>query len=112
LATSAQSIGWQKTGPHKYIRSLDAIERSLKYVYDDLAPPGIRSQDILTTAHINLDRGPTLEPVIFETLMRRAWARVSLLHPAVAATFLVMVLSILFLRMKGKYKHGWQRASL
>ncbi|CAI7585007.1 unnamed protein product [Penicillium manginii] len=87
LATSAQSIGWQKIGPHKYIRSLDAIERSLKYAYEDLAPPGIRTQDVLTTAHISLDRGLTLEPVVFETLMRRAWARVGLLHPAVAATF-------------------------
>lgn len=84
---NTHASSWQKIGPRQYRRPLDAIERSLNQAYEDFAPPGFRSQDVLTTARIALDSTNGTSPSSIEELARRAWARVSCLHPAVASSF-------------------------
>ncbi|KAF3401647.1 hypothetical protein F1880_009973 [Penicillium rolfsii] len=69
------------------MRPLDAIERSLNQVYGDFSPPELRSQDILTTAQIEVDSIERTNPASLEALVRRAWAQISRLHPAVASSF-------------------------
>jgi hypothetical protein len=67
------------------MRPLDAIERSFNHVYESLAPPGFRSQDVLTTARIEVECNHDVDS--FEALARRAWIRMSHVHPAITASF-------------------------